>query len=133
MWILYNTQTRHDIKYEILARHIFSQIKALIYELICVKIFFYPESIKNYNGAVAMRNYFVRRERKQKLHRFFKVLHRGIKYFLNCSPMFLHFLFQWNWRGFALHKMRPLKWQKMLFLLTSCHVFLRNMPHINKQ
>ena len=30
MWILYNTQTQRDIKYEILARHIFFQIKVLI-------------------------------------------------------------------------------------------------------
>ena len=36
------------------ARHIFSELKNLIHELICVKNIFYPASIKNDNGAVAM-------------------------------------------------------------------------------
>ena len=53
--------------------------------------------------------------------------HMGIEDLLNWAPMFL-FLFQWNWRCFALHKMRSLKWKKCPSLLTSWHVFLRNTP-----
>ena len=48
----------------------FPKLKSLIYELICVKNDFYPETIKNYNGAIAMRKTFVQRVRKQQLHQF---------------------------------------------------------------
>ena len=40
--------------------------------LVCVKNSFYPATIKNENGAVVMRLYFVRHERKQQLHQFLK-------------------------------------------------------------
>ena len=37
-----------------LAYQIFSKLKTLIHDLICVKNDFYPETIKNDNGAAAM-------------------------------------------------------------------------------
>ena len=33
--------------------------KTVIHEIMCVKNIFYPETIKNYNGAVATRIIFV--------------------------------------------------------------------------
>ena len=49
----------HEFRSEILAHHIFPKLKSLIYELICVKNKFYPATVKNKNGAVAMRYLFV--------------------------------------------------------------------------
>ena len=45
----------HGFKYEKLADQIFSELKTLIHELICVKNNSYAASIKNDNRAVAMR------------------------------------------------------------------------------
>ena len=49
----------------------FTKLKTLIHKLICVKTI-YPATIKNDNGAVAMRKSFVWRERKQQIHQFLK-------------------------------------------------------------
>ena len=46
----------------------FFGLETLIHELICVKNNFNPESIKNDNGAVAMRKTFVLRKRSQQIH-----------------------------------------------------------------
>ena len=46
--------------------------KSLIYELIYLKNMFYPATIKNYNRAVAMSIFLVRRKRKLQLHQFLK-------------------------------------------------------------
>ena len=42
------------------------ELKTLMHELIFVKLL--PATINNGNGADAMRNVFVRRERKQQIH-----------------------------------------------------------------
>ena len=55
-----------------LARQIFPKLEFFIYELICVKNDFYPETIKNDNGAVVMRKFVLRRGRKQQLYKFKK-------------------------------------------------------------
>ena len=50
----------------------FSKIETLIHELIIVKNIFHAATIKNYNGAVATRNCFVQRKRKQQLRQLKK-------------------------------------------------------------
>ena len=54
---------------KIWARQIFSELKTLIHELIFVKNGFYPASINNDNGAIAMI-FFLQREWNQQLRRF---------------------------------------------------------------
>ena len=66
----------------------FSKFKTIIHELICVKNNFYPAIIKNENGAVAMRIFFVRHERIQQLHQLTKGRHRDIEDLLKCASMF---------------------------------------------
>ena len=43
-------------------------------------------------------------------------------------PLCSCFLFRWNWRCFVLHKMRPLKCQKMSVSTNNLSKKLRNMP-----
>ena len=62
----------HEFKYEILARQIFSQIEVLDIRPNFCDNNFYPATIKNDNGAVAMSKLFVRRKRKQQLPQFKK-------------------------------------------------------------
>ena len=77
---------------------------------LCENIFL-PAFIKNDNGAVAIRFFFAIQV-KPETQSMKKVWQSWIEDLLKCIPMFLFCLFKWNWRCFALHKMRPLKWFK---------------------
>ena len=48
------------------------KLKTLIYELICVNNNFYPATIINDNGAIAMSEKKLQLKRKQQLHKFKK-------------------------------------------------------------
>ena len=50
----------------------FFKLNTVIHELICVLNYFYPATIKNDKGAVAMGKTFVWRKQKQQLHQFKK-------------------------------------------------------------
>ena len=66
--------------------------KTLIYDLICVENNFYPATIKNDNGAVVTRIFFVQKKWKQQLHQSKERRHRGIEGLQKCSPIFLFFI-----------------------------------------
>ena len=68
-------------------------LKTLIYEVICVNKFLYLATIKNDNGAVAMRNCFCATRTKATNPPIKKGKHRGIKDLMKCAPMFLVFYF----------------------------------------
>ena len=50
---------------------------------------FYPETIKNDNEGIAMRNVFLQHERNQQLHYIKRLQHSWTEDFLNCATMFL--------------------------------------------
>ena len=63
---------------------VFFQIKDRNTRANFCKKYFYSETIKNKNGAVALRECFVRRKWKQKLHQLKKGRLKGIEDLINC-------------------------------------------------
>ena len=54
--------------------------------------YFYPESIKNDNGAVAMSNIFMQCRRSQQINQFKNWRRKDVEVLLNCALLFLFFI-----------------------------------------
>ena len=130
MKILQNTQTQTCHYIVVMGVPDYSKFTTIIHELICVNNMFQPATIKNDNGAVAMRNFFVRHEQKQQLNKFKKVQHGVIKDLLNCAPMLL-FFYQMKSRTFHITQNDSPKMEKLSVYTNKLSIFPLNNPPVS--